>query len=138
LGHGGDPWDIGEDVPGERGGAGESKATLRTRITNPYNSDWANPPCSAGIPELTSLYPTDVHRGFGPTRVGQAGNGESLLQPTEGVSRVPTAEAAACEGGDSLPVHFIASPLHLTTCFWGSGSNGEGSGSFIEVSVSNS
>jgi hypothetical protein len=59
--HDGDPWEVGEDGQHEGGGAGFVQGRPWTAPTNPYSSDWANPPCSARIPELTSLYPADVH-----------------------------------------------------------------------------
>jgi hypothetical protein len=115
LSHRSDRWQVGEEGQHERDGAGFVQGRPGNASTNPYSSDCEKLPCSGRIPELIDLYSADVHRGFGPTRAGQVDNGEGFPGPTEGVSRVPTAEAAACEGGDSSPAHFIASPLHLIT-----------------------
>jgi hypothetical protein len=111
--HGGDPWEAKEDGPGN--GAEPAKARpLQVPATNPCSSDWANPPCSTRFPELTNHYSTDVHRGFGPTRVEQIGNREGLRWPTEGDLRVDYSEAALHDRGEKSPALSDFSPLRLT------------------------
>jgi hypothetical protein len=117
-GHGDDRWEHTEILPGERGGAGASKAALSTRSATVVNSDCAKSPCRVEASSSSSLFTTrvtstdsDVHRNTVATHesVGVTdvhcdnGDDDGDFDRPGGDSRVTVPEAAGCVWCEQSP-----------------------------------
>jgi hypothetical protein len=111
FGHPDDRWEHVEILPGEPGGAGESKATPSTRSATIVNSDCANSGCTDQVP-LNSFVTTrasDVH-GCKATREADV-HCENVwvgdADRSDGDSRVTVSEAAEYAWCEKSPAHSI-------------------------------